>query len=144
MELELKRLRPNAQLPIFATAGAAGLDLHACLDEPITLSPSGRALIPTGIALALPEQTVGLVYVRSSLAVKHGLTLSNAVGVIDEDYRGELLIAMTNCGAEPYTIAHGDRIAQLVVTPYYRPALIEVEALPTTRRGVGGFGSTGV
>jgi len=144
MALEIKRLRPEAQLPMFATDGAAGLDLHVCLDEPMILPSGGRAMVPTGLAIALPEGTVGLVYVRSSLAVKHSLSLTNAVGVIDEDYRGELLIAVTNCGSEPYIIAHGDRLAQLVVTPYLRPELIEVDILPETRRGAGGFGSTGV
>ena len=144
MQLEIQRLRPDAQMPMFATAGAAGLDLYACLDEPLVLPPNGRAMVPTGIALALPERTVGLVYVRSSLAVKHGLMLTNSVGVIDEDYRGELLIAMVNQGAEPYMMSHGDRVAQLVVTPYYQPELSEVDELPATRRGTGGFGSTGV
>jgi deoxyuridine 5''-triphosphate nucleotidohydrolase (dut) len=144
MTLEIKLLRSGAQMPVFATAGAAGLDLHACLDEPFTLPPDARAMIPTGLAIALPESTVGLVYVRSSLAVKHGLSLTNAVGVIDEDYRGELLVALSNHSAEPYTIHHGDRIAQLVVTPYFRPALAAVDVLSETRRGTGGFGSTGV
>ena len=144
MQLEIKLLRSGAQLPVFASDAAAGLDLHACLDEPLTLPPDGRVMVPTGLALALPKGTVGLVYVRSSLAVKHGLALTNSVGVIDEDYRGELLVALTNHSGEVYTIAHGDRIAQLVVTPYFRPELLAVDALSETRRGTGGFGSTGI
>ena len=143
MKMNVKRTNPYAILPRYATAGAAGMDLTACLDEPLTLSPGQRALVPTGIAIALPPQHVGLIFARSGLAVKQGLTLSNGVGVIDCDYRGEVQVGLIHLGSEPYTIQPGERIAQLAVMPVVQVQPVEVEELNGTERGVGGFGSTG-
>ena len=143
MQLKFKRLRPQAILPRRATPESAGLDLCACLEEPVTIRPFELVRIPTGLAAALPAGTVGLVYPRSGLASKFGVTLANCVGVIDSDYRGELLVAMTNDSQTDYTIQPGDRIAQLVVTPILLPEPVEAEELDSTVRGEGGFGSTG-
>lgn len=144
MELKIKRLNERAKLPVRATAGSAGMDLHALLSEPLTIQPGGRALVPTGIAVALPSaESVGLVFARSGLAVKKGLALSNGVGVIDSDYTGEIRVGLVNLGADSYTIQPGERIAQLVVMPVCLPELREVSDLEETERGRGGFGSTG-
>lgn len=143
MKLEIKRLKEEASLPFYASAGAAGLDLAACLSAPMTLEPGAQALVPTGISIALPQGTVGLLHVRSSLGVRRGIALSNGVGVIDEDYRGELHVGLLNLSTELFVIEHGMRLAQLVITPYIRPELVEVDTLPETQRGSGGFGSTG-
>lgn len=143
MTLEIKRLSPSAKLPRYATDGAAGLDLHACLDQPLTIAPGQLVLVPTGIAVAIPEGYVGLLAVRSSMGVRHGVSLANGVGVIDWDYRGPLGVALRNASAEPYTIQPDDRIAQLLILPVARPDLREVEELADTARGEGGFGSTG-
>lgn len=144
MELKIKRLDERAQLPVRATAGSAGMDLHALLDEPLTLTPGERALVPTGIAIGLPSaETVGLVFARSGLAVKKGITLSNCVGVIDSDYTGEVRVGLVNLSEDAYTIQPGERIAQLVVMPVCLPDIREVEELDKTERGAGGFGSTG-
>lgn len=144
MPLLFKRLSENASLPRRATPESAGLDLCACLTEDIVIKPFERVRIPTGLAMALEPGTVGLVYPRSGLSSKHGITLSNCVGVIDSDYRGELQIPMTNHSDTPFTIYHGDRIAQLVVTPILLPEPEETDTLPETLRGEGGFGSTGM
>jgi deoxyuridine 5''-triphosphate nucleotidohydrolase (dut) len=141
--MDIKLLHPNAQKPTYGTEGAAGMDLHACLEDPVTLKCGERITIPTGLAIVLPESTVGLIYMRSGLATKHGLTLTGSVGVVDEDYRGEMFVPIINHGSEDYTISCGDRIAQLVVTPYKRVEFNVVEELPETGRGKGGFGSTG-
>ena len=144
MDLKLKRTHPDAKLPVRSTKGSAGLDLCALLEQPLTLEPGGRASVPTGIAIGLPsEETVGLVFARSGLAVKHGLALSNGVGVIDSDYRGEIQVGLVNLSDQPYTIQPGERIAQLVVMPVLLPELKEVDSLEETERGAGGFGSTG-
>lgn len=144
MELKIKRLDERAQLPVRATVGSAGMDLHALLDEPLTLSPGERFLVPTGIAIGLPSaDTVGLVFARSGLAVKKGITLSNCVGVIDSDYTGEVRVGLVNLSQEAYTIEPGERIAQLLVMPVCLPAIQEVDELEKTDRGAGGFGSTG-
>ncbi len=148
MELKVKLLSPrlgkDIPLPRYATDGAAAMDLCACIDEPCTLSPGGRALLPTGIAIALPDASyVALIYARSGLSVKHGVCLSNSVGVIDSDYRGEIRVGLVNLGDEPYTIHGGDRIAQLLIAPVIRPEVAFVEELDETARGAGGFGSTG-
>ncbi len=144
MELKIKRLDARAEMPVRATEGSAGMDLHALLDEPLTLQPGERFLVPTGIAIGLPSpETVGLVFARSGLAIKKGLTLSNCVGVIDSDYTGEVRVGLVNLGQEAYTIQPGERIAQLVVMPVCLPTLREVEELDETARGAGGFGSTG-
>ena len=144
MELKIKKLDPRAQLPTRGTSGSAGLDLHALLDQPITVPAGGRLSVPTGIALGLPSpETVGLVFARSGLAVKHGLCLSNGVGVIDSDYTGEIKVGLVNLSESPYELQPGERIAQLVVMPVLLPQLTEVEELQETCRGAGGFGSTG-
>ena len=130
--------------PFRGSAGAAGLDMHAALDAPVTLEPNKRAMIPLGVAAAIPHGYVGLVFGRSGLGAKHGVTLANSVGVIDEDYRGEIKATMINRGEEPYTINPGDRICQLVLMPYAAAELHEVDDLGDTERGEGGHGSTGV
>lgn len=131
-------------LPQYETEGSAGLDLRAAIDESIRLEPGASRLVATGIAIALPgPHLVGLVYARSGLASKHGIRLANGVGVIDSDYRGEILCPLYNDGLEAFIIEPGDRIAQLVITPVVRAVWQEVDALPATGRGEGGFGSTG-
>jgi dUTP pyrophosphatase len=142
--IKIKKVRPGARIPHRATPGSAGLDLSACLDEPFTLAPGERALIPTGIAAELPDENcAALIYARSGLAVKHGVALSNGVGVVDSDYRGELRVGLCNLGKEPYTIQPGERIAQLVVSPVLPLPVEEAGELAETGRGSGGFGSTG-
>ncbi|HHV51012.1 MAG TPA: dUTP diphosphatase [Candidatus Avimonas sp.] len=144
MKLLIKRLDPRAEIPARATAGSAGLDLRALLDNPITIPPGGRVTVPTGIAIGLPDNNyVGLVYARSGLAVKHGIALSNGVGVIDSDYTGEIKIGLVNLSDTKYTINPGERIAQLVISPVIPAQPVEVEELDSTERGSGGFGSTG-
>lgn len=147
MKLKIKplseKIGKEIPLPYYATAGAAALDLHACLDEPITIPPGGQAMVPTGIAAAIPTGYVGILAVRSSMGVRHGLTLTNGIGVIDSDYRGPLGVALYNLSQTPYTIQSGDRIAQLMVVPVIREKIEVVEELPPTQRGEGGFGSTG-
>ena len=144
MQLKIQKVRENAILPVRATDGSAGMDLHAWLEEPLTVQPGERVRIPTGIAIGLPSRdTVALIFARSGLAVKHGLTLSNCVGVIDSDYTGELQVGMVHQGDAAYTVQPGERIAQLVVMPVLMPELQEVDSLEETARGTGGFGSTG-
>ncbi len=144
MKLKMKKVRENAILPIRATDGSAGMDLHAWLEEPLTVAPGERVRIPTGIAIGLPSRdTVALVFARSGLAIKHGLTLSNCVGVIDSDYTGEIQVGMINQGAEAYTVQPFERIAQLVIMPVLLPEIEETDTLEETTRGAGGFGSTG-
>lgn len=148
MELKIKALSEKIgreiPLPHFATGGAACMDLCACMDESITLNAGERHLVPTGIAIALPSaEYVALVFARSGLGIKKGVCLSNGVGVIDSDYRGEIGVGLVNLGDTPYTVQPGDRIAQLMVVPVVQPTLTVVETLDETERGVGGFGSTG-
>ena len=144
-EIKIRRLAhgQGLELPAYATAGAAGMDLVAAVDAPVTLLPGGRALIPTGFAMALPEGFELQIRPRSGLALKHGIVLPNAPGTIDEDYRGEVQVIMMNTGAEAFTVTRGMRIAQAVLAPVWRAAWIEVEDLDNTVRGAGGFGSTG-
>lgn len=143
-EIKIKRLREKAVLPTRGSDGAAGLDLYACLDEPVIIEPRGLYKIPTGVAVALPDKnTVGLIFARSGLGVKHGVSLTNAVGVIDSDYRGELLVGIGNTSEKPYVLSPGERFAQLVVMPVYETVLAETDDLGETERGTGGFGSTG-
>ena len=132
------------ELPAYATAGAAGCDLRAAVSESLTILPGGRALVPTGIALAIPDGYEGQVRMRSGLAIRHGLTLLNGPGTIDSDYRGEIRLVLANLGSEPATISRGDRVAQLVIAPVVRAELSVVESLEATDRGAGGYGSTGV
>jgi dUTP pyrophosphatase len=136
--------RPD-YVPRYATAGAAGMDLHACIREPLTLAPGARVRVPTGIALQFPHAgVVGLVYARSGLAWRHGVGLPNGVGVIDSDYTGEIQVLLTNFSDVPFVIHPGDRIAQIVFAPVYIARLQEVDAFTPTARGERGFGSTGV
>ena len=129
--------------PYYATSGAAAMDLHACIDEDVVIPARGRVLIPTGIAAAIPEGYVGLNFARSGMAAKRGLAPANKVGVIDSDYRGELMVALHNHGNEPQTVEHGDRVAQICFVPYIKAAFDICDTLPETVRGEGGFGSTG-
>lgn len=141
--LRVKKLRPDASLPRYATAGAAGLDLVAAIDSSIELAPGAVVRISTGIAIELPPGHEGQVRPRSGLAAKYGITVLNAPGTIDEDYRGEVQVILVNQGRAPHRIQSGDRIAQLVIAPVARVEVEEITALAGTKRGEGGFGSTG-
>lgn len=144
MNLKIKKVRDNAKIPFRATSGSAGMDLYACIDEPITLAGGEKAVIPTGIAIELPnEQLAAFVFARSGLAIKHGIGLLNSVGVIDSDYRGEICVGLINQLREEYTINPDERIAQLVIMPVSVIEPVEVLELGDTERGEGGFGSTG-
>lgn len=143
-ELQVKLVREGAKLPVRATDGSAGADLHACIAEPLTIPAHGHALVGTGIAINLESSDVAaFVFARSGLAIKHGLGLLNAVGVIDSDYRGEISVGLVNQFAQDYTIQPGERIAQLVLLPVLTPQIVQVQQLAQTQRGAGGFGSTG-
>ncbi|MGN0448743.1 MAG: dUTP diphosphatase [Ruminococcus sp.] len=144
MEIKIKKLKENAKIPKRATGGSAGMDLYACIDEPITLAPGQLAIVPTGIAIALPDNScAAFLYARSGLGVKHGICLSNGVGVIDSDYRGEICAALCNVSDKPYTIEPDERVCQMVIAPVLTPDVVEVSELDDTDRGEGGFGSTG-
>ena len=142
-KIPVKKLRPNAVLPTYGTASAAGADLYACLENPVTIAPGETVLIPTGLAMEIPVGCAGLIYARSGLACKRDLAPANKVGVIDSDYRGEFMVALHNHGRQVQTVCHGDRVAQLVITPVLTPAYTLVEELSDTQRAGGGFGSTG-
>lgn len=138
------RYGQDLKKPTYATEGSAGLDLPACIDQELTLNPGDRYAVPTGIAIELPSPDyVAYVFARSSLGLKKGITLPNAVGVIDSDYRGEIKVALTNISDEPYTVKPGERIAQLVIAPVIKAEFEEKDELGETERGGGGFGSTG-
>jgi len=141
--VEFKKLRPDAVVPKYMTAGAAGLDLAAAIDAPITLAPGERRLIDIGLAVAIPPGFEGSVRPRSGLAIKHGITLVNSPGVVDSDFRGQLQVIVINHGHEPFLITSGERIAQMVIAPVAQAEVVEVSALSETARGTGGFGSTG-
>jgi dUTP pyrophosphatase len=141
--VRFKRLHAGAQLPAYQSAEAAGMDLHACLDAPLTLQPGDLVRVPLGWIMAIPSGFEGQVRPRSGLAAKHGITVPNAPGTIDSDYRGEAVVALINLGRAAFTIEHGMRVAQLVVAPVARVAVHEVVELDETVRGGGGFGSTG-
>lgn len=141
--IRVKKLNEKAVLPTYGSAMAAGADLYACLDAPVTIEPGETAWIPTGLALEVPDGCAGLIYARSSLGVKRGLAPANKVGVIDSDYRGEIRVVLLNHGKTTQTVEHGERIAQFLITPVLTPAYLEVEELTDTQRGTGGFGSTG-
>lgn len=146
--LKLSNHDPKLALPAYASAGAAGLDLRACLapsdrEAGLRLGPLGRLLVPTGLAIALPAGHEGQIRPRSGLALRHGLTVLNSPGTIDEDYRGEVQVLLVNLGAETAVIRHGERIAQLVIAPVARLHPVAVDTLDGTERGDGGFGSTG-
>jgi dUTP pyrophosphatase len=142
--MNVRIISKSGVLPAYETEGSAGMDLRAYLDAPVTLAPMERALIPTGIFLAVPRGYEAQVRARSGLAVKHGIGLVNGIGTIDSDYRGEVKVALINWGSEPFTIENGDRIAQLVIAAYERVDWEETDTLDETERGAGGFGHTGV
>lgn len=142
--LKIKKLRENAVVPKRATDGSAGMDLYACIDEPITVRPHECVKLPTGIAIALPSAELGaFIFARSGLAVKHGLAPANCVGVVDSDYRGEVIVGLVNQFSEPYTIEPGERVAQMVIMPVSLPEIELCDDLDETERGAGGFGSSG-
>ena len=148
MELKIKAVSPKIgtelPLPAFATDGAAAMDLCACIDSPVVIPAGGRAVIPSGIAIALPSPDyVALLFSRSGMGIRSGIRLSNSVGVIDSDYRGEIGVGLHNTSDADYTVNPGDRIAQLMITPVVRPAVEWVAELPASDRGADGFGSTG-
>ena len=141
--VSVKLLDPRAKLPAYGSPDAAGADLYALTDGPVTIAPGQTVLVHTGLALAIPKGYVGLVYARSGLAAKEGLAPANKVGVIDADYRGELMVALYNQSGVSRVVDSGDRIAQLVITPYLTAQFAQTDNLDDTRRGAGGFGSTG-
>lgn len=142
--VKVKKLLPGAVLPSYGSAFAAGADLYACCSEPIELLPGATKFIHTGISVEIPEGFAGLVFARSGLACKKDLAPANKVGVIDSDYRGEIMVALHNHGSEPRTVCGGERIAQLLIMPYVTADFILSDELSSTERGEGGFGSTGV
>ena len=142
--IRVKILKQGAKLPTYGSSGAAGADLYACLEDRVTIEPGATAFIPTGIALEVPGGCAGLIYARSGLACKRGLAPANKVGVVDSDYRGEILVALHNHGKTPQTVDNGERIAQFVITPVLTPGYVAVAELSDTVRNAGGFGSTGV
>ena len=142
-EIKVKKLSPNAKLPVYGSDFAAGADLHACLFAPITIEPGETFMVKTGISLEIPVGYAGLIYARSGLASKRGLAPANKVGVIDSDYRGEIIVALYNQSLIPQKIEPGERIAPLVITPYIQGLFNVVDELSDTTRGEGGFGSTG-
>lgn len=141
--VKVKKLRPNAILPTYGSLEAAGADLYACLDADLQIAPGESCFVPTGLSMALPKNCAGLIYARSGLACKRGLAPANKVGVVDSDYRGEFMVVLYNHGQQLQTITHGERIAQLVITPIITPSYEEAEELDETERATGGFGSTG-
>lgn len=141
--VRVKLLRSGAKLPAYGSDGAAGADLYACLSEPIEILPGKSVFVPTGISMEIPEGFAGLIYARSGLACKRGLAPANKVGVIDSDYRGEFIVVLHNHGDEMQIIQHGERIAQLLITPIVTPSFQAVKSLSDTERSSGGFGSTG-
>lgn len=143
VDVRFKRLRAGAQVPAYQSEHAAGLDLHACLDAPLTLAPGDIALVPCGFAMAIPHGFEAQVRPRSGLATKHGIGMPNAPGTVDSDYRGEMMVPLVNLGRAAFTVEHGMRVAQMVIAPVARAAVREVEELDGTARGHGGFGSTG-
>ena len=144
MIVRIKKLRPGARVPAFASSGSAGCDLYACIEDGCAvIPPHASVMVGTGIAAAIPEGYFGAVFARSGLAAKQGLRPANCVGVCDSDYRGEYIVALYNDSAEPQTVRSGDRIAQLVVLPCMSVEFEETDRLPDTQRGAGGFGSSG-
>ena len=142
-DVPIKRLNPEAKLPTYGSESAAGADLYALLTAPLTVEPGETVLVHTGVALSLPAGTVGLIFARSGLATKRGLAPANKVGVIDADYRGEIMVALHNHGSAAVTVEPYERIAQLAILPYITAAFHETDDLDETARGAGGFGSTG-
>ncbi len=148
MQLKVKAVSPKIgreiPAPFYASAGAAAMDLHACVDAPVTIPAGGRVTVPTGIAIALPSADyVALIFARSGLGIKYGVAPANCVGVVDSDYRGEVMVGLHNAGAEDYTVQPGDRIAQMMIVPVVQAEITLADELDETARGAGGFGSTG-
>ncbi|MDD4773608.1 MAG: dUTP diphosphatase [Eubacteriales bacterium] len=144
INVKIQFLRGDAAYPVYATDGSAAADLKACIDNPVTINPGEIVTLPTGIALSPDrDDVVALIFGRSGMGTKHGVTLSNAVGVVDSDYRGEIRVSLINRGREPYTVNNADRIAQLMFVPVYTAHFITADSLDETARGSGGFGSTG-
>ena len=143
MNIKITKLHENAILPEYQTVGAAGADIHACLETPVTLGPMERRMIPTGVAMEIPEGYEVQIRARSGMSIKHGITMVNGIGTIDCDYRGELGVLLINLSEEPFTIEPGMRIAQMVIAKYERVEWREVDQLGETERGGGGYGSTG-
>ena len=143
MTVRVKRLNERAVLPVYGSACAAGADLCACIDATLAIGAGQTVFVPTGVAVELPPGTVGLVYARSGMACKRDLAPANKVGVIDSDYRGEIIVALHNHSGEDRRRYNGDRIAQIIITPYIRADFTQADSLSDTKRGVGGFGSTG-
>ena len=141
--MNIKKLNPNAIIPTYGSECAAGADLHACIESPVTIEPGQTVFISTGLAMEIPEGYAGFVYARSGLSCKRGLAPANKVGVVDADYRGEITVALHNHSDEPKTIEVNERIAQIVIAPFVHVAFDEVDELSDTVRGAGGFGSTG-
>ena len=142
IDVKITKLNKNATIPTYGSEYAAGADLYACIDKPIVIKKSETVFVPTGLSMEIPEGLVGLIYARSGLGSKKGLAPANKVGVIDSDYRGEIMVALHNHSKEDYELQVGERIAQMVFTPYYM-ATFKEEKLSSTKRGTGGFGSTG-
>ena len=141
--VNIKKLNDKAVIPTYGSEYAAGADLYACIDEPVTIRPGETFLVKTGLAMEIPIGYAGLIYARSGLATKKGLAPANKVGVVDSDYRGEVMVSLHNHSSVDQTIEPGERIAQLVITPYLQGIFNEVDELNNTLRGAGGFGSTG-
>ena len=141
--MNVKKLNERARIPTYGSSRAAGADLYACETEPVVIEAGETRLIHTGLAMEIPEGLVGLIYARSGLATKKGLAPANKVGVVDSDYRGEIMVALHNHGSVAQTVEDGERIAQMVFTPYVAMEFAEVDTLQDTTRGTGGFGSTG-
>ena len=141
--IRIKKLDPKATIPTYGSNAAAGADLYACLEGEMVIPAGSTVFIPTGLAMEIPVGCAGLIYARSSLGTKRGLAPANKVGVIDSDYRGQVMVALHNHSREDQTVAPGERVAQLVIAPVFTPGFTEVEDLTDTDRGVGGFGSTG-
>lgn len=141
--IRVKKLKEKAIMPTYGSLEAAGADLYACLDADVTIQPGQTVFITTGLSMEIPKGCAGLIYARSGLACKQDLAPANKVGVVDSDYRGEFMIALHNHGSQSRTVSHGDRVAQLVITPVFTPGFTEVDDLTDTQRSGGGFGSTG-
>lgn len=142
-EIAVKKLNTNATLPTYGSDYAAGADLYACLEKAVTISPGETYFVPTGLAMEIPVGYAGFIYARSGLSCKKGLAPANKVGVIDADYRGEIMVALHNHSQSPVTIESAERIAQMIIAPYLKATFHETESLNDTLRGEGGFGSTG-
>ena len=143
MTVKIVKLQQNAHVPTYGSADAAGADLYACIDETVTIQPSQTVLIPTGLSMEIEQGFAGFIYARSGLATKRGLAPANKVGVIDSDYRGQVMVSLHNHTEQPQTVEPGERVAQMVFAPVYQAQFCEVDALQETERGTGGFGSTG-